>query len=563
MPLYTPPTPGRLLNFERLASDGPVSLGSELGATAANAWESSPIDSMIRFDSLRAAGQMGAPLTKADAEQRISDAGIKGRLAVPDTGITDQALDILIRRKRDEIKRQDILSRGPQGFLPGVAKFSTALVTSLLDPINIGATFVPVVGEERYMSMLNAARGAFGRAGVRAAVGGAQGAAGMALIEPLTYAAKSQEQADYGMSDALMNIAFGTVFGGGLHAIGGVVGEAIGTARRAAEASPLKVRESVLRTAVGQLQNGENVNIEPILDAYHGSPHNFETVDSGHVTTGADGYGPGLNIAQSLDHGPTAERITALQTGITEAEARVASLEQTGDKAGIAQERASIDQMRAELAERVQTLGQTYDVHVKAAPETLLDLNKPLSEQSPQVRTALETSDKAGVSAETPATTAGRTVYDRLVKAFKDDKQALAEHLHSLGIRGLKYADETAAGKAPHYVIFNPRDAVALRHTGEDLASAARRQGSPENSITGDVQAASAADAQLTGAVEPDEEGNALRARVDADVAKLKETAAAAGVDIGAHLKELDQYAAEANSYGRAARAAVLCGVNH
>jgi hypothetical protein len=237
--------------------------------------------------------------------------------------------------------------------------------------------------------------------------------------------------------------------------------------------------------------------------------------------------------------------------------------------------------MRAEIVTRTESLGHLYEVNVKAPKESLLDLDKPLSEQSPQVRAALESSDQVGIGPETlgwrgaPAavrermlsSTTGHKLYDQLLDVFKGNKEAISEHLQSLGIRGLKYLDEGSRAKGAtsqtsNYVIFNPRDAIALRRNGEDLAAAARRQGSPENSLTADAQAAGAADAQLREAIDADDD-NALRAQVNRAVADLKTKAAYAGVDVEAQLKELDQMSAEAEAYGKAARAAVLCGVNH
>jgi hypothetical protein len=341
MPLYTPRTAARLLNFERFASDEPATLGATLRAQAAQAISESPLNSLLRMSALSEAERTGAVLTKADAEQRINDAGVAGRLTVPDSGITDQALDVLIRRKREEIKRQDVFARGPQGLGAKSAQFATAFAASLLDPVNVGLAFVPVVGEARYASMLARASGALGRAGVRVGVGAVEGVAGAAIAEVPIHIAKTQEQADYTMSDSLLNIAFGAAFGGGLHVLGGAAKDVFSPARAAAEASPLRVRESALRTAVGQLQAGEAVNIEPVFTAYHGSPHKFETFDAGRIGTGegSDAYGHGLYFAEARsvgehyrgkltpDAGYARMRIAELQKGVVEAEMRIADLE--------------------------------------------------------------------------------------------------------------------------------------------------------------------------------------------------------------------------------------------
>lgn len=164
-----------------------------------------------------------APVERLDAETAramVKDEGLP--LTIPDDGISRHALDILIRRKRDELRRENVFSRGPSGVIPGAARLGVAFYESLFDPLNIASAFIPLVGEARYAALLARATGMGGRAAVRAGVGAAEGAVGAALLEPLIYSAAIAEQADYDMADSLANIAFGGVFGGGLHVGGGL-----------------------------------------------------------------------------------------------------------------------------------------------------------------------------------------------------------------------------------------------------------------------------------------------------------------------------------------------------
>jgi len=93
----------------------------------------------------------------------------------------------------------------------------------------------------------------------RLATGAAEGAAGAAMLEPLVYGAAKQEQdEDYSLYNSLMNIAFGTVFGGGLHVASGAIGDAISRVQ-------YKTREAALRVSVAQLGEGRQVNVEPIF----------------------------------------------------------------------------------------------------------------------------------------------------------------------------------------------------------------------------------------------------------------------------------------------------------
>src|SRR5688572_32777895 len=82
-----------------------------------------PLNSISRINALgkakRSSFRVGADL----ARQRITDAGLQGRLSVPDEGIAEEALNILIERKTQEVKRQTVLSRAPSGIGNSAARF--------------------------------------------------------------------------------------------------------------------------------------------------------------------------------------------------------------------------------------------------------------------------------------------------------------------------------------------------------------------------------------------------------------------------------------------------------
>src|SRR5262249_8950021 len=122
--------------------------------------------------------------------------------------------------------------RGPQGFVPSALQVGTSFLVGAVDPINIAAGFVPVLGELRYGKLLvSAGESALGRAAIRAGVGAAQGAAGPARLELLDWWAHTQEGRDFGMSDVLHNVLFGAALGGGLHAAGGFAADVYRGAR--------------------------------------------------------------------------------------------------------------------------------------------------------------------------------------------------------------------------------------------------------------------------------------------------------------------------------------------
>lgn len=149
----------------------------------------------------------------------MNQRGLEGQFKF-DRPYNERELEILARRKSAELRRASILSRAEGG---GLTRFGVSLAASLVDPINIASGLIPFVGPARYARMLKAAGSAAGRAGVRAQVGAVEGLAGMALLEPLNYVARRQEQADYTLTDAMHNILMGAPFGAVLHVGGGAL----------------------------------------------------------------------------------------------------------------------------------------------------------------------------------------------------------------------------------------------------------------------------------------------------------------------------------------------------
>ncbi|RWN59626.1 hypothetical protein [Mesorhizobium sp.] len=265
-------------------------LSDVIGAAAGEAWAFNPVPSLRRSSALIDAEQgkqeglsRAEPETSLlrpdDARQRVRDAGLDGRITVPEEGIRGGTLDLLISRHRDEQRRQDILSRSPSGFVAGFAKFAAGLGASAIDPLNVASAFVPIIGEARYARMLANAGGAGGRAFVRAGVGAAEGAVGAALVEPIVALTANQEQVDYGLSDTLLNIGVGSVMGGGLHVGSGAAADAFGrglnwwqgkakpdeATPRMLESFDVKTRETALRTGVAQALTGQAIDVEPVL----------------------------------------------------------------------------------------------------------------------------------------------------------------------------------------------------------------------------------------------------------------------------------------------------------
>lgn len=208
-------------------ADLPAPLGQVVRAQAAQAWDELPLISSTRkaveLDLARTRYAWASPKVKPDQVGDFLEQRGLPRDSLEARDYNELELNILAGRKRRELERRTILERDPGGFVNGSARLATALGVSVLDPLNVASAFVPVIGEERYAALVARQANAIGRAGVRVGVGAAEGTVGAAALEPLTYAVHQQEQADYTLTDSLLNVGFGAVFGGVLHAgVGGL-----------------------------------------------------------------------------------------------------------------------------------------------------------------------------------------------------------------------------------------------------------------------------------------------------------------------------------------------------
>ena len=198
-----------------------VSLFESLGAVAADNWNFNPVNSLLNYSDL----------SEARNKSRFSKENMVDRLELNkeyakiglyfEEDEYQSVVDIMVREKNEERARQNIMMRGPRGswnplsggFYVGAAKFATGLATSMVDPINVAASFIPVFGQTNFARLV--ARQGFTKA--RAVRGAVEGAVGATLVEPIVYGVAQSLQADYDMYDSFLNVTFGTVLGSGLH----------------------------------------------------------------------------------------------------------------------------------------------------------------------------------------------------------------------------------------------------------------------------------------------------------------------------------------------------------
>jgi hypothetical protein len=207
-----------------------TSLFESLGAVAADNWNFNPVISLLTFKDIQSARAESRTLEKIPRNKNELNEEYKDLGLYFERNEYQSVVDIMVARKKKERERQSIMQRGPAGswnplsggFYVGAAKLAVGIGTSFLDPINIGASFIPIYGQARFARSIAKAKGmgeksakAFRR--TRLKRGAIEGAGGALLLEPLVYGAAQRIQADYDIYDSLLNVAFGSVLGGGLH----------------------------------------------------------------------------------------------------------------------------------------------------------------------------------------------------------------------------------------------------------------------------------------------------------------------------------------------------------
>ena len=177
-------------------------------------------------------------------------------------------VDLLVNKRLDDMKKQNIISRGPKNIFAQGSYFLSGLGGSFSDPINIGTMFVPVVGQARFLTMV----GKYGRTSARFRRGLIEGGVGNTLFEPVEMSMALSEQRDYGAMNSIYNIAFGSLFGGGLQVGLGKVGDIYKryTGRdniyQDIENAPIELKDDLVKYSIGQLMQGKRINATAFLE---------------------------------------------------------------------------------------------------------------------------------------------------------------------------------------------------------------------------------------------------------------------------------------------------------
>jgi hypothetical protein len=377
-----------MLSFERISS------GWATGTAWDQAWATNPATALVHSGELATAGanarvpddptlgleriannQPQPLLTPDQAEEQY---GISGQLTFKNGdyagGVRPKVAQLLNGWKQEEIRRADILSRATPGFLPAAARFGSQLGASILDPINIASSFIPVLGEARFASLARS----IGLTGARLTRGALEGAVGQAAIEPLILLQARTEQSDYDMYDSLLNVTFGAMIGAGLHAGGGFLKDRIVGApdlRPRPEAPPMSsdTQHMALSGAVAAVAEDRPVQVADLVRA---SSRRDALMAGTALGRAAPLEEPrfGGEPDSTAPRAP-AEEAAAGRAAAVESRARELDPETFTAYDGLAQEKATYGRWIGELA----------DTRAKNAEATVADLDRQIADTQAKI----------------------------------------------------------------------------------------------------------------------------------------------------------------------------------
>ena len=496
-------------------------------------------------------------LSAEEARSRIKDAGVE--LSVDDDGVRSGVLDLLIERKQAELKRQMVLDNAPASTMP--VQIAASFAASALDPVNIGSAFIPIYGEARYSALMARATTSAARFAARARVGAIQGAAGAALVEPLTLYASAQDQADYGMADSLTNIAFGGVLGGGLHSVGGLVSDMrrkslADAVRQAADAEAVAPAQQVAEVPATARFDAALRDDDPMIALRNQFDRAVEA-DRPRIIEEARGQAVD-EMANTL-----ADELEDLNAG------RIPNVREVRREAdSIAVQLERLDETFKVKAKAFQREGLSRKQAERAAREAIAAERQSLTARREELNAAVDGNRLAEQTRQDLIALRRGEVPDRVAARVDERAKQIAG---GFTLRGTARA---VAEAAPWQVRQSAlRTAVAQMATGRPIdvepvfaMADPRRQAETVQALKRPAQRPVDPEAleyskqadQLVNSPDASELASAQK-MLDDDMALTQEMAEQAGFDLNAYMREADELVADADTYAAAYRAAALC----
>ena len=232
-------------------------------ANIVNTWNYNPTYSLLRkVEELSAYNQDNTLVNRNELNEKYGKLGLNFK---EDT--RQSVVDYLVKRKELEIERANKIARGPQNLWAKGSYFLTSLATSFADPINIGASFVPVVGQGKFAAMVAKS----GKNIARLKKGAVEGFVGNLAVEPIVYGVHRSQQSDYDQYDAFINVAAGGLIGAKFHFGFGRLGDYMAKVQgkpniyqRLAAISP-EHQQALLKYTVGKHIRGEKVDTGDLI----------------------------------------------------------------------------------------------------------------------------------------------------------------------------------------------------------------------------------------------------------------------------------------------------------
>jgi hypothetical protein len=274
--------------------------------------------------------------------------------------------------------------------------------------------------------------------------------------------------------------------------------------------------------------------LAPMATVWHGSPHKFGKFDSSKIGTGegAQAYGHGLYLADAQDVAQSYQALGHMKGNVAKvgrkplqslydelanteqslfasqyvdqatknARGRVISDQKAmledlmanklpGDVVKAAQEAGydatAVKWFEKQVVPRYHPSGNLYKVDLPDdAIAKMLDYDKPLSEQAPEVRAAVQKiaalpEFRSGMLGEAVqpfemGSTTGQTVQNLLSRYFSGDNDKAAGVLHRAGLTGIRYLDGGSRGAGTgtsNYVVFPGNEGLLtiLERNGKPL----------------------------------------------------------------------------------------------
>lgn len=272
--------------------------------------------------------------------------------------------------------------------------------------------------------------------------------------------------------------------------------------------NPMKMQDNAASRQLVDTYLNSVMNFAPVgMHVWHGSPHKFDRFDSSKIGTGegAQAYGHGLylaespEVAQSYRAAVSADKGKAfgLDDGPTKGIATLIAGRGEKGEALARKAYASLgDQLEPTIAAAKHAVDDASSLYKVDLPDDaiakMLDWDKPLSQQAPEVQAAWDKflSSKAGqkyarqlggASNLTKSATGGELTGESLMKNLmganeaKENYRALAsDYLRNQGIPGIRYLDGgsrgTGAGTS-NFVVFPGNEGLLsiLERNGQPL----------------------------------------------------------------------------------------------